>query len=276
MAVLYCETFDDPVNQLGINWDQEWQIFQGQFQKVDQKLQPFVCNWPNRVVHLGDTDTPDQFARVTIDALGSNSYVSIHLRVGQILAPKRSGYIFTYSKLFTTSDSAAFVEIAKIVNDVFTSLTIVAHAYTPGDILGARVIGDALTLLVNDVELLTTTDTDITSFKSFGMEVWFACTTPFGSMILDDFCVGDSTTEGDDEPPPTEPPGGTGDHPGDGGPIGLATTYMFVEDFGGGDFPALAFEDPEEPVGDTPAVTPEENVFIDFPPAPFDPDAVHG
>lgn len=194
----FCETWnwgpgDSLANGVGAGFDTMWAAEMGQYTMLDNELRPVVCNWPNRLIHMGDTDSDDQVLATTIVDMPGHTFVGLALRVVSFLPPGREYYLFTYTN--DPSLGFSFTAIAKYKADVFTPLVATIRSFASGDIIKARVTGNLLEMLVNGVTILSTTDTAIPSSKRLGLHMeWQCSTTP---PIIDNTFGGDVAEEDD-------------------------------------------------------------------------------
>lgn len=223
----FCESFNSVrAGGTGAGTDTFWTVLQGAYSQNGAELEPFICNWPNRMMQgeppfpvgdIGGTDGPDQFFRVQLNAMGTSSYISLLLRCDDVLAPNQTFYAVSRSKYPGLADGGAFVRIDKFINASgygsagHTVLVApVTVAFTPGEIFKATVEGSVIRAFVNGVQVATATDSGIdgvSTHPGMGVETWLDCTTGFGTFKINDAFGGDLAEEDACEDPlPPGPP----------------------------------------------------------------------
>jgi hypothetical protein len=197
----FCETWNwgagsAYAHAVGPGYTTTWNPTMGFFDMNNNELWPVSCNFPNKLVHVGDTDTADQVLAIKIvkleqgPAFANLTFVSVMLRIVNTLIPAREYYCFEYHR-----DPTAAVLIGKFVANTFTLLAYTTRAFVEGDIMKGRVTGSLLELLVNDVVELSVSDSSIATAKSLGIQMDQNCLLPFGSVIIDDTFGGDVAEE---------------------------------------------------------------------------------
>lgn len=211
----FCESFNSVRSGgTGAGTDTFWTVLQGAYSQNGSELEPFICNWPNRMMQgeppfpvgdIGGTDGPDQFFRVQINEMGTSSYISLLLRCADVLAPSQTFYAVSRSKYPGLADGGAFVRIDKFINASgygsaghTVLVSAVTVPFTRGEIFKATVEGTTIRAYINGVQVATATDSGIdgvSTHAGLGIETWLDCSTGFGTFKINDAFGGDLAEE---------------------------------------------------------------------------------